>query len=168
MPRGTSKRTDAVNALRRGEMLDMWLRGHTYRQIATHFDLADHATVVRQVQREIRDRAEQRADLADQAIELQLQRIEQILQTHMRIATNENEPLHAARSARIALEAIDRLNRMLGLDQPQRHEVTVTTVDAIDQEIARLTAKLTGHAEANGIDLGELPTLQQIAATAGQ
>lgn len=168
MPTGISKRNDAANAIRRGEMLDLWLRGHTYREIATKLELADHATVVRQVQRELKERAQQRADLADTAIEMQLQRLERILQSHMKIATNENEPLAAARSARIALDTIDRLNRMLGLDQPQKHEVTVTTVDAIDREIAHLTAKLTGHAEAKGIDLGDLPTLQSIAARVEQ
>lgn len=168
MPRGTSKRVDAQNDLRRGEMLDLWLRGHTYKQIAEKMGVGSHATIIRQVQRELAERGKQRVDLADQALELQLQRIEAILQTHMSIATNADDPLAAARSARVALEAIDRLNRMLGLDQPQRHEVTVSTVDEIDREIAALTAKLTGHAERNGIHLDDMPTLTAIAEQAGQ
>lgn len=170
MPRGTSKRVDAQNDLRRGEMLDLWLRGHTYTQIAEKMGMSpkSHASIIRQVQRELTERGRQRVDLADQALELQLQRIEAILQTHMSIATNAGDPLAAARSARVALEAIDRLNRMLGLDQPQRHEVTVNTVDEIDREIAALTAKLTGHAERNGIHLDDMPMLTAIAEQAGQ
>ncbi|UAJ15669.1 terminase small subunit [Gordonia phage Baddon] len=165
MPRGKSKRNDAANALRRGEMVDLWIRGNTYAQIGELFGI-DKSAVIRQVRRELQIRAQDRADLADQALEMQLARIERLLQTHMKIGTDESNPLAAARSARIALDAIDRLNRLLGIDQPQRHEVTVTTVDAVDREIARLTAKLTGHAEENGIDVSDLTALQQIAAQA--
>ncbi|AXH44864.1 helix-turn-helix DNA binding protein [Gordonia phage Ribeye] len=166
MPRGTSKRVDAANDLRRGRMVDMWLRGHTYQEIAKELGVRSHAGIYRQIQKELRLRAQERADLADEALELQLQRIEAILRTHMMIATNPADPLAAARSARVALEAIDRLNRLLGVDQPQRHEVTVTTVDAVDREIARLTALLTGHAEEKGVDVSDLTTLQQLAAQA--
>ncbi|AYR02554.1 helix-turn-helix DNA binding protein [Gordonia phage Bibwit] len=164
MPPGTSKRVDAANDLRRLKMLDMWLCGHTYQQIADEMELSSHATVYRQIQRELKQRAQERADLADQALEMQLARIERLLQTHMKIGTDESNPLAAARSARVALDAIDRLNRLLGLDQPQRHEHVVTTVDAVDVEIARLTALLTGHAEERGIDVSDLPALTAIAA----
>ena len=168
MPRGQSKRNNAANDLRHEQMLDMWIRGYTYKEIAAEMGLRGHSTDIEQVQRTLAKHAENRAELADQALELQLARIERILQTHMQIATEKADPLAAARSARIALEAIDRLNRMLGLDQPQRHEVTVNTVDQIDREIAALTAKLTGHAEAKGIHLDDMPALLSIAEQAGQ
>ena len=40
------------------------------------------------------------------------------------------------------LSIMDRRSRMLGLDQPSRHEHTVITRDAIDAEIERLEAEM--------------------------
>jgi len=52
------------------------------------------------------------------------------------------------------LSIMDRRARMLGLDQPERFQVQLVTVDMIDAEIARLERQLS---QASSDDVIELP-----------
>lgn len=45
------------------------------------------------------------------------------------------------------LAIMDRRSKLLGLDQPERHEHTVLTMDAIDKEIERLTQQVEERAK---------------------
>lgn len=156
-----TKRVLAARTVKEAKILDAYLAGKTLDGMAKELGYANRSSMWRALQNALRARAKERAELADEALELQLSRFDTLLDTHMRIALDESKPLDAARSAGVVLQIMDRQCKLLGLDQPQRHEVHVTTVDDVDREIAELAAKLTDKARTEGADL-DVPVIEAL------
>ncbi|MFZ2488667.1 MAG: hypothetical protein WAZ19_11140, partial [Anaerolineae bacterium] len=64
-------------------------------------------------------------------------------------------------------QVLDSMTKLMGLDQPQRAEVTVHTVSDIDREIAglaeQLRQKARADADAAGVDDLDTPVLDALA-----
>lgn len=143
------------------KLLDAYLAGKNFPEMAKELGYANKSNAFRALKSALVQRAKERADLADHVLEMILGRFDKLLETHMRIATDESKPLDAARSAAIVLQTCDRIIKQFGLDQPQQHTVTIATVDDVDREIAELGQALVDKARADGVDL-QLPILEAV------
>ena len=160
-PKTSGPRTAAARTMKHAAVLESFVSGKTYTEIADEHGYSSRAGAYNALQAALKERAKERAELADVALELILSRYDKLLEVHTAIAVDKSDTLAAARSARIVLETSDRYVKLLGLDQPQRHEVVVTH-DDVDREIAELTAALMNRAKADGADL-DVPVLEALA-----
>lgn len=160
MTRSQARKT-AQREVQQAEVLQRFVAGEHIDVIASECGYASRQNAYRAVRNALKRRAAERKELADEALELMLSRLDRVLESHMRIATDETKPAHAARSAMIVLHTLDRIAKYVGLDQPQRTESSITTVDDVDREIAELAAKLTAKAKADGADL-DVPVIEAL------
>lgn len=136
-------------------------RGMGYRAIAEQLGFFDGSGAHKAVQRAL---AAVRAEGAEEARQLQLQQLDylatkalEVLERHHVTVSNgrlinvDGEPLEDDGPVLAAIDRLlkiqERRAKLLGLDAPARHEVV--TLDAIDAEIARLSAELAGGTEAS-------------------
>lgn len=159
--RPPSKRTLARRQEQHIKLLDAYLAGKNFPEMARELGYANKSNAFRALKSALDQRVKERAELADYVLEMILGRYDKLLETHMQIATDQSKPLDAARSAAIVLQTCDRMIKQFGLDQPQQHTVTVTTVDAVDQEIAEMAKALRDKAVDDGVDL-ELPIIEAL------
>lgn len=141
----------------------LFIAGATYEQIAKAAGYANRSNAHASIKAALTKRAAERDDLADVALTIQLERLEGLVRTHYPIAIDRNHKDNA-RSAGIVLQAMDRTAKFLGLDQPQRTEVTVVQRDELDHELAALISQFRGAAEERGIDV-DTPVLDTIVST---
>lgn len=160
----TSTRHIARRNLHQIDALNLYVAGHTYERIAKELGYYDRSTAAKAVKRALQLRTAERNDLADQAITLNLERLDAIIRTHNAIALDHRHP-QSARSADVVLRAIDRQIRLLGLDQPQRIEATVVQKDQLDVEIAAMAQQLKSAAAARGINT-PTPSLDAVIGAA--
>ncbi|URC17617.1 terminase small subunit [Gordonia phage Tardus] len=147
----SKQQTAALNE-KQTKLLELYIQGHKFADIAKEVGYANRSNAYIALQTVLKQRAQERAQLADHVLEIQLERFDLLIATHMQIATDKSNPLDAARSATVVLQISDRITRLLGLDQPQRHEVTVA-VDDVDREIAALADAIMVKARADGVDV---------------
>lgn len=144
-------------------------RGLSYRQIAAQMGYADHTNARRAVERAL---AETVAEPAAELRQLELMKLDamelavlEVLE-RQHVTVNRGDVIYHQGKPLLddgpVLQAVDRLLRiqdrrakLVGLDAPKRLEVI--TIDAIDAEIARLTAELEQRlaAELDGLDAGQ-------------
>ncbi|AMS02993.2 helix-turn-helix DNA binding protein [Gordonia phage Leonard] len=159
-PATSGPRTAAARANKHAKVLESFVSGKTYSEIAAEHGYSSRASAYNALKDALKARAKERAELADVALEMILSKYDKLLEVHMALAVDTTDSLAATRAARIVLETSDRYVKLLGLDQPQRHEVVVTH-DDIDREVAELTAALMAKAKADGADL-DVPVLEAL------
>lgn len=166
-PKTSGRATSVRRAEQRHKLIDAYMRCNSLAEVAKELGYNDKSAVHKALQVALKARAAERAELADQALERHITRYEYLISKHMADADKcfaKHDTLGAARSTKAVLDLGERIERLTGLDQPQRHEITVTaTVDDLDREIAELAAKLTDKARADGVDL-DLPVTEAIIA----
>lgn len=139
-----SKAQRAATAERRAKAVALRLAGADYETIAQKLGYAHRGAACQDITRALEaSLAEQTRD-ADMLRQAELLRLDR-LQAGAWMAAIGGDP----RSIDVVLKVIDRRCKLLGLDAPQRHEVI--SIDAIDAEIARLSAEL-GRSEARPAD----------------
>lgn len=156
-----SPRRKADKAIRHAEWLDEYIRGLSLRKIAAKHGVSKSA-VHQAVQNQLRAAIARRDDSADTLLEQQVQRLDW-LWTQSAQAINEardGREVGLAQLISAARGVIDSKTKLLGLDQPQRHEVVVAQVSEIDRELAGLAELLRDNALAAARDAGlETPSL---------
>lgn len=166
MPRESSagrKRRKYITAEKHHLLLDRYAAGMTFDKIAEELGYANKSNAYRAMQTALRERAKERAELADQQLELIFTRYDRLLDHHMARAVDETlPPIDAARAAGVVLQITDRIVKLLGLDQPQQVQVSVT-YDDLDREINELASKVLNSARADGVDL-DAPIIESLAA----
>lgn len=166
-PKTSGKRTNVRRAEQQAKLVEAYVRCNSLDEVAKELGYHNKSNVHRALQVALKARAKERAELADQALERHISRYEYLIGKHMDDADkcfNKGDTLGAARSTKAVLDLGERIERLTGLDQPQRHEITVTaTVDDLDREIAELASKLTAKAKADGVDL-DLPVTEAVIA----
>ena len=131
--RGKSKRSTKRQA-RCNEALERVIAGATYREVGRAMKI-DAATVCRYVHDALAELREQRLDLADQILDRELRKIDQperlaLLQLDRelrRAASDGDAELDHARIeslTRTLLSVQARRAKLLGLDSPERQEIT--------------------------------------------
>lgn len=113
----------------------MRLAGIEYDTIASRLGYASRGAACTDINRALEANVAEQNRNADVLRQEELQRLDR-LQAGVWQAAAGGDP----RSVDTALRIIDRRCKLLGLDAPQRHEVV--TLDAVDNEIRRLTAEL--------------------------
>lgn len=164
-------RVQVGRAKRHGAWLDDFAAGMSYRQIADKHGAAI-STVHEAIHRQLKKATDRRDGLADVALELQIARYEWLwAQSVDRIeATGGGREVGVSQLLNAGRQILDSMTKLMGLDQPQRAEITVHTVDDIDREIANLAdmvrEKARADANAAGIDAGT-PALDALIDEAG-
>lgn len=172
--RNKSTRHQLSNATKQSEWLQLVAGGATYQQVAERYKVTKQ-TVADQVKNAMIGAASRRAEMADLAFELHLERLESLLRAHWPIALNVKvDPDAAAKSSKIILDVLDREAKLFGLNQPDRVDVTIRSRDEVDEEIARLAALMKANTPAgvatpvlDGIisEIAELPAADDRADT---
>lgn len=156
-------------AERDAEACRLKTRSLSYRQIAEQLGYADHTCARRAVERVL---AETVAEPAAELRQLELMKLDAMEQAVLVVLERQHVTVNGGEVIRYddnvliddgpVLQAVDRLlkiqdrrAKLVGLDAPKRLEVI--TIDAIDAEIARLTAELEQRlaAEFDGLDAGQ-------------
>ncbi|MET0416044.1 MAG: hypothetical protein ABW022_08490 [Actinoplanes sp.] len=157
MPASRAKRADT--ARRRSEAIAMRMAGHTFEQIAQALGYTSRGAACQDITRALETAVVEQARSVEAYREEELQRLDALLAeawavlkrqhltvSHGRVIYDDStgEPILDDAPTLSAIDRIlkiqERRAKFLGLDAPQRHEVV--TVDAVDAEIARLTAEL--------------------------
>lgn len=132
---------------RRAKVLEMRLQGHSIGTIAATLGISTHlaaAHLANALDGLV-------VDNATQLRQLELERLDRML-TALDDGIGNGDPKAVTAAIRIS----ERRAKLLGLDKPIQVEATVVTVDLIDREIERLSAKLAGVPETiDGEVLGE-------------
>lgn len=133
----------AIAADRRRAALDLRKSGHTFDEIACTMKANPEvdtpktytkAEAWRDVNKILTEIREQTAEDGKAVLAVELQRLDGITRGAYVAAVNGD-----AVAANTVLKAMDRRAKLLGLDQPSRHEILLTP-DVIAAEIARLEA----------------------------
>ncbi|MCF8610039.1 hypothetical protein L5G28_07670 [Gordonia sp. HY285] len=163
----TSKRVQLNRATRHTEWLQLYTGGATFVHIADTYGV--HYTSVRDViLRALAEAAAERRELADLALDLQLARYDRLWDEACRALDESKNGREVGRAQLIsaARGVLDSKTKLLGLDQPQRTEVTITQTSDIDRELAgmaqALRDKARADADAAGIDAPAMPVLDGI------
>lgn len=120
---------------RRAKVLEMRLQGWSIAKIAESLGISAHlaaAHVANALDMLV-------VENATQLRQMELERLDRML-TALDDGVMDGDP----KAVTAALRISERRARLLGLDKPLQVEATVVTVDLIDREIERLTAKLAG------------------------
>ena len=142
----TSDRVQLSRAARHEEWLQLYVGGATYAAIAQRYKVTK-GSVREVIVRALAEARKARAEIAAEALDLQLERYDMLYRAHMPVALKPTStPEDAYRSARIVLQTMDRQNKLLGLEQPQQIEATVRVRDSIDDEVMRLVDALKENA----------------------
>lgn len=153
-----SKAQRAATAKRRTEAVNMRIAGADFETIAEALGYADRAAAHKDITRALEAAALEQAAAVEVHRAEEIRRLEALLVeawavlkrdhvtvSHGRIVVDDDgKPILDDGPTLSAIDRIlkiqERKAKFLGLDAPQRHEVV--TVDAVDAEIARLTAEL--------------------------
>lgn len=162
-----SPRHQAPIVERHAAWLDDFTQGSTYKQIAEKHGVA-RSTVHEAIGRQLGKARDRRDGLADVALELQIARYEWLwAKACDSIAkASDGREVGVAQLLSSGRMILDSMTKLMGLDQPQRSEVTVHTVTDLDREIAGLAdqirKKARADADAAGVDL-DTPVLDALA-----
>lgn len=127
---------------RREQVATLRLQHLTQEQIADRLGVS-MATVSRDLQAVRDEWAERRTQRYEDWVAEEIAKLDAMEKTWLPAALNGREL--NANAVRQVLAIMDRRARMLGLDKPQTHEMTVISQDAVDAEIRRLEAELADH-----------------------
>ena len=177
----TSPRVDAQLTEKQIKALSMYVAGATFEEIARAVPYSDRSTAAKAVKRAIAAHKTVRAELADEARELQLQRLDALWRRHFAAAmgADSEERIEGGKTVRVdvyerrlkatdmLLKIWDRMNKNQGLDQPIRVEATVSTGPSdLMGEIAELSRliqdKARADAEQAGLPAPETPAIDAV------
>lgn len=163
MPASRAKRADT--AKRRTEAIRLRMAGESFESIAAKLGYNSRGAACQDITRALEQAVMEQARSVEVYREEELQRLDMLLAEAWTVLKRAHVTVSHGRIVRDDLEepilddgptlaAIDRIlkieerrAKLLGLDAPQRHEVV--SIDAVDAEIARLSAEL---------GIGEAPT----------
>lgn len=178
MPASKAKRADT--AQRRKQAIDMRMAGASFQQIADTLGYTTRGAACQDISRALEQSVAEQTRSVESYREEELQRLDALLAEAWAVLKRQHVTVSHGRLIRDesdepilddgpTLSAIDRIlkiqerrAKLLGLDAPQRHEVV--SIDAVDAEIARLTAEL-GLNEAGPVE-GAAPAAG-VASTEG-
>ncbi|MFG2734386.1 hypothetical protein ACGFX7_06145 [Streptomyces harbinensis] len=130
-------------------VVDLRLQGWGFEQIAAEVGYADRAGAHKAFSRAMRAALEEQAADRDELAQAELERLDWVIRSMApALAMGDH------RAAQAILGAIDRRTRLLGLDAPQRAEVTIHEPPGSEaerqQRLAAVAAELMRRAEAGG------------------
>ncbi|MFD7507878.1 hypothetical protein ACFV5N_00820 [Streptomyces sp. NPDC059853] len=130
-------------------VVELRLQGHSFDAIARELKYADRAGAHKAFSRAMRAALEEQAADRDELAQAELERLDWVIRSMApALAMGDH------RAAQAILGAIDRRTRLLGLDSPQRAEVTIHEPPGTEaerqQRLAAVAAELMRRAEAGG------------------
>lgn len=145
-----SKAQRAKTAERRAKAVAMRLAGVDYETIAQRLGYASRGAAYTDIDRALQARLVEQHQGADVLRQQELARLDRLQAAAWTAAASGD-----LKAIETVLKVVDRRCKLLGLDAPVRHEVV--TLDAIDAEIARLTAELGGAGETGEAETPAAP-----------
>ncbi|WP_353107810.1 hypothetical protein [Gordonia sp. (in: high G+C Gram-positive bacteria)] len=162
-----SSRVKLNRQSRHNEWLELYAGGMSIPKIAERYE-ANYTSVRDVVRTALREAADLRTELSGTMLDLQLSRYEWLWAKTVDALDKSSSNREVGRAQLISSgrNVLDSMSKLLGLDQPQRAEITVHTVDALDHEIASLAEsireKARKDAEEAGVDAPDMPVLDGI------
>ncbi|WP_328856887.1 hypothetical protein OG579_16965 [Williamsia herbipolensis] len=153
-----SRRVRGRGTEREAQALQLFLAGCTYEQIAEKVDgYSSASTVCRAITRALKRRADERDELADQALTVILEQLDGVLRGHYLRSLRGD-----TKAADIVLKVIDRKIRLGGYDTGPHVAVQVNQYGShLDHELTELVAGVIDAAGDYGLpvspELRELP-----------
>lgn len=145
-------RAEASALARRARIMRYYLKGNSAPQIARHLGV-DVQTVQVALSHAMRERREEHAMLADFSTVLMLDQLDQLMRAHF------DRALGDVKHADLVLKILDRRAKLLGLNAPDRLQVSVRS--QLDDEIATLIDKMKTHAAEQGVEV-DTPILDAV------
>lgn len=146
-------------AERRTKAINLRRDGHTWEDIATQLGYADRGAACKDVSRALAARLAEQGQAADEAREIELERLDDLWRRALAVLTAQHEVIYQGEATGIpddgpSLAAIDRLLRisdrrakLLGLDAPTRVEGTLGAAGA-DAQVEALIAQVEAEGSA--------------------
>lgn len=135
----------AQTAQRRAEAVQMRCDGNSLEVIALALEYENIEDASRDINRALEINIAAQDHAVDIYRAMELRRLDQ-----MTLALNPGLLRGVPRSVEIALKVSERRAKLLGLDAGTKLEIT--TIDALDSQIAQLTAQLEAQGIATGVD----------------
>lgn len=125
---------------RRAECFKMRMQGHTFPDIATQLGYNSKQSAWSDYQAALRDARDEYTDDLTELRAFELARLDAIAKRAWEYDTTGD-----IKALDVLLKVADRRARLLGLDQPVKHELSMSLIDA---EIARLDAIIAAARDA--------------------
>lgn len=142
---------DAERLARRTKNLRLRLEGHDFQTIADRCGYGSKQAACDDYHRALDAVAAENEATVETARRVELARLD-LLQTRAWAQVHKDDPMVSLRAIETVLKISAHRARMIGLDQPVRHEVSF---DAVESKIAELQAFLAQHEppeDADGSD----------------
>lgn len=130
-------------AERRALAVQMRVDGNSLEAIALTLEYRNSGEAAKDITRALEESIAQQTHSVDVYREIEVRRLDQML-----LALHPGIQRGTPRAIEIALKVAERRAKLLGLDSATKLELT--TIDAVDQQIALLTEELARQAEALG------------------
>ena len=142
---------EAERRERQTKNLKMRLEGHDFQTIADRLGYGSRQSANQDYRRALDAVAAENEQTIDTARRVELARLD-TLQTLAWSHTAFPEPTVALKAIETILKISAQRTRMMGLDQPVKHEISFDAVDARINELTAFLAEHDGEAEADGTD----------------
>lgn len=131
----------AKTAERRAQAIQLRIAGLDYETIAKRLGYSSRQAAAKDLQRALARNLELERTAADELRHIELMRLDRLQGSFWARALGGD-----LKAAEFCLKVVTERRKLLGLDAPA--QVEVITLDAVDAEIRRLEAELSGRAEA--------------------
>ncbi len=138
--------TMAQVAERRSKAVQMRVDGYSLEAVALSLEYDSTAEAANDITRALEEAIAAQVHTVDVYREIEVRRLDQML-----LALHPGIQRGTPRAIEIALKVAERRAKLLGLDSATKLELT--TIDAVDQQIALLTEELARQAAAMGADI---------------
>jgi hypothetical protein len=132
----------AKTAERRTQAIQLRLAGLDFETIAKRLGYSSRQAAAKDLQRALARNIEMERSAADELRHVELMRLDRLQGAFWARALGGD-----LKAAEFCLRVVTERRKLLGLDAPA--QVEVITLDAVDAEIRRLEAELSGRAEAD-------------------
>lgn len=138
----TSTRHQANIEERRDLAYQLYLGGATYREIGERLGLTVSGTQSL-VRRALELRRDEQLKNREAMRTILVDRSERLFRAHYSKALKSDDGAISVKHGEFCLKLLDRLAKLTGADAPTQTEITVRTRTEVDDEIAKLAARLT-------------------------
>ncbi|ORL93427.1 hypothetical protein A5N78_04640 [Prescottella equi] len=132
-----SRRVNAQAAEKQERALQLLIGGATNQQVADQLGYSSRGAAHNAITKALAEQAARRADLADQALTIALERLDALWRPQYVKAIRGD-----AGAAETCLRILDRQIKLLGLGAPTRADVTISSRSELDVEVEKLLGKL--------------------------
>lgn len=147
-----SRRVNAQTAEKHERALQLLIGGATNQQIADQLGYSSRGAAHNAVTQALNEHSARRAELADQALTIALERLDALWRPQYVKAIRGD-----GRASETCLRILDRQIKLLGLGAPSRADISITSRTELDVQVETLLTKLADRQTHPVIEPDEEP-----------